>query len=52
MRNFRTIINIALKDKIISKENYPFGPEKDNLYTIPTGDNIKKSNNNKRFTYD
>jgi integrase/recombinase XerD len=38
MRNFRAIINAAIKDQIISRDNYAF---KD--YQIPTGQNVKKA---------
>lgn len=40
LRCVRTILNIAIEEKIISKENYPFGSRK---YRIPNGQNIKKA---------
>jgi integrase/recombinase XerD len=38
MRNLRAILNAAIKDKIISRDNYPFED-----YEIPTGQNVKKA---------
>jgi integrase/recombinase XerD len=40
LRCVRTVLNIAIEEKIISKENYPFGSRK---YRIPSGQNIKKA---------
>ena len=40
LRNLRSIMNIALYEKMINKENYPFGSKK---YIIPVGQNIKKA---------
>ncbi len=38
MRNLRAIINAAIKQKSLSKDNYPFAQ-----YEIPTGQNVKKA---------
>lgn len=40
LRNYRTIINKAINEGIISKDLYPFGKGK---YTIPRGKNPKKA---------
>jgi site-specific recombinase XerD len=41
-RNIRTIFNASILEKLIPADLYPFGLEKNNLYTIPTGKNIKR----------
>jgi integrase len=38
MRNLRSIINKVIKDKLISRDAYPF-----KSYEIPTGQNVKKA---------
>ncbi|WP_207493184.1 site-specific integrase [Aridibaculum aurantiacum] len=38
MRNLRSIINKAIKDKFLSRDAYPF-----KSYEIPTGQNVKKA---------
>lgn len=43
MRALRTIYNRAIRDKIATKDLYPFGSGKHGLYDIPTGRNIKKA---------
>ncbi len=40
LRCLRTVLNIAIEEKLLSKENYPFGSRK---YKIPTSQNIKKA---------
>lgn len=40
LRTLRAILNSAIEDKLMSKENYPFGSRK---FIIPTGQNIKKA---------
>ncbi|MET6999466.1 tyrosine-type recombinase/integrase [Chitinophaga defluvii] len=40
LRALRTVFNIAISDKIISRDFYPFGKGK---YEIPTGKNVKKA---------
>lgn len=39
-RNIRTVFNLAIKEKIIDKDSYPFGNKK---YIIPKGNNVKKA---------
>lgn len=38
MRNLRAIVNEAMEEKVISRDNYPFAG-----YQIPTGQNVKKA---------
>lgn len=40
MRGIRTVMNMAIKDRIISNQSYPFGRDK---YEIKTGESIKKA---------
>ncbi|HEY4288972.1 MAG TPA: phage integrase SAM-like domain-containing protein [Puia sp.] len=40
LRPLRTLFNIAIEDKLISKDLYPFGRRK---YRIPTGKGVKKA---------
>ncbi len=40
MRSLRTIINLAIEQGFLKKDDYPFGKRK---YQIPTGKNIKKA---------
>lgn len=40
LRPLRVILNIALNEGLITKQDYPFGKHK---YVIPTGNNIKKA---------
>lgn len=40
LRSLRTIFNIAINEKTISRDNYPFGRRK---YEVPKGHNIKKA---------
>jgi integrase/recombinase XerD len=40
LRCLRTVLNIAIEEKLLSIENYPFGSRK---YKIPTSQNIKKA---------
>jgi integrase len=40
LRSLRAIVNEALKNDLISKQQYPFGKDK---YQIPVGQNIKKA---------
>jgi len=40
LRTLKTVYNIAIKQKIVSTENYPFGK---NSYTIPKGEGVKKA---------
>lgn len=40
LRSLRTIVNLAIQNKIISVDSYPFGK---NRYQIPSGRNIKKA---------
>jgi integrase/recombinase XerD len=40
LRALRKVFNIAISEKIISRDFYPFGNDK---YVIPTGKNIKKA---------
>jgi integrase/recombinase XerD len=40
LRSLRAIFNIAIDERIISSDDYPFGRRK---YVIPGGSNIKKA---------
>ena len=40
LRSFRKIYNLAIAKKVVSRDDYPFGPE---AYVIPTALNIKKA---------
>jgi site-specific recombinase XerD len=40
LRPLRVILNIALNEGLITKQDYPFGKHK---YVIPTGNNVKKA---------
>jgi integrase len=40
LRPLRVILNIALNEGLITKQEYPFGKHK---YVIPTGNNVKKA---------
>lgn len=42
LRALRSIMNIAVENHIVKREDYPFGKRK---YVIPTGDNTKKALN-------
>lgn len=43
LRCVRCLFNMAVKNGTIEKNHYPFGLEKDHLYTIPAPQNIKKA---------
>lgn len=43
LRPLRTVFNTARKDKAIPFEMYPFGSEKEQLYTIPDPKSVKKA---------
>jgi len=43
LRPLRTVFNTARKDKSIPLELYPFGSEKEQLYTIPDPKSVKKA---------
>lgn len=43
MRALRTIFNRAIQERIVNKDLYPFGSNKNGLYDIPVGRNIKKA---------
>lgn len=40
IRTLRTIFNIAIQRKILSRDSYPFGPRE---YSIPTGSSFKRA---------
>ena len=44
LRNMRTIYNIAIRDKIALRDNYPFSQSpNDGKYQIPAAENVKKA---------
>jgi integrase/recombinase XerD len=44
LRNLRTIYNLAIRDKIALRDNYPFSQsQNDGKYQIPAAENVKKA---------